>query len=250
MDFIGITGVILGILGIVFAFIFYFKGKKKKKLVYTSESTVLVSEKLSNYEDLKILYNNKEIKSLCSTTIKIKNMGNDIIEPHDLIPSMPITINTSDKFLFQDVSKYEFTSSNSKNRILLNKMNDSQISVNFDFINPKDEITITLLHTGDISIDGDLKQGEVKNYTKMKYETTKDTENSEHFTNINSLSSLFDKTISMFGIMLFVLIVTFIIMKFFLIGGNSDENMETILSILIISSFPLLISLMLMIKKK
>ncbi len=172
-------GVIIGIVGILFGFLgslfFYLKGKKNKKLVYNTETTVLISESLSNYENLKILYNNEDIKTLNSTNIKIKNIGNDIIETSDFVPAEPIIIKTSDHFLLQDVSKYNINSSNAKNRVHLTHIDESHIQVSFDFLNPKDEIQITVLHTGQISMTGDLKQGSVKNYSSKKYE--KETDN-------------------------------------------------------------------------
>ena len=64
---------ILSILGIfltfffgILSYVFYRKGIKKKKLLITSNSTILISEYLSNYNGLKILYNNKEITILTS----------------------------------------------------------------------------------------------------------------------------------------------------------------------------------------
>ena len=172
MDLGGIIGTFLGVLGIVFAFVFYFKGKRKKKLIYNTESTVLISENLSSYENLRISYNDKEITTLNSTTIKIKNIGNDIIEPNDFVPSTPIIIKVNGSFLLQDPTKYKIQRKNYKNIVSLEKKKENEIKVNFDFLKPKDEIQITVLHTGEVSISGDLKQGTVKNYSSKKYETT------------------------------------------------------------------------------
>lgn len=166
---IGISGTILGLFGIIISIYSYRKSKKTKRLAVNSESNILISETLSQYESLKVSYNDENIKSLTSTIVRIKNIGSDIIEPSDIVPSSPIIIKTTQKFLFNDISQYKIVSSNSKNIIKLIKINDSSLQVSFDFLNPKNEIYITILHTGDISVDGDLKTGSIKNYTAKKY---------------------------------------------------------------------------------
>ncbi len=205
---IGIVGILLGFLGSLF---FYLKGKKNKRLVYNTETTVLISESLSNYENLKILYNNEDIKTLNSTNIKIKNIGNDIIETSDFVPAEPIIIKTSDHFLLQDVSKYNINSSNSKNRVNLTYIDESHIQVSFDFLSPKDEIQITVLHTGQISMTGDLKQGSVKNYSSKKYEK----ENDNFEKDFDVFYSVFGpkRIFSMLTILVLALLVTIVCLK-------------------------------------
>ncbi len=165
-----IISVLFGACGILLSVFFYFKGKKNKRLVYNLDTTILISENLNNYENLKILYNNESINSLSSTNIKIRNIGNDIIEPENFIPSTPIIIETSNEFLLQDVSKYKINCSHPKNRASLEAIDKSHLKVHFDFLNPKDEIQIIVLHTGEISITGELKQGHVKQYSNKKYD--------------------------------------------------------------------------------
>lgn len=211
-------GTIIGIVGIIFglatSFFFYQKGKKKKKLVYNLETTILISESLKKYENLRILYNYDDIKSLNSTNIKIRNVGNDIIEPDDFMPATPIIIKTSGNFLLEDVTKYEISCTNSKNRINLEKVDESHLKVVFDFLNPKDEIQITILHTGNISITGELKQGEVKNYSNKKYEknetlSNQNYEDNNHYNHYDS-RYLFYKIIPMMFI-LFTMFTTILL---------------------------------------
>lgn len=167
---IGIIGAIVGLFGIVLSIYFYFKSKKTKKLIINSESTVLISENLSKYENLKISYNDENINSLTSTVIKIKNIGTDYIVPEDLAPSSPITIITTKKFLLNDVSQYDISKSNPKSIIGLSKIDDSTIKVVFDFLSSKDYIIIKLLHTGEISVDWALKNNPNKKYKQKNFE--------------------------------------------------------------------------------
>ena len=126
------------------------------------KTTILVSEDLSNYNGLQISYNNEEVKTLTSTYITIRNIGNDIIENADIIPSDPIIISTTSKFLSINSEEYKIVSSNKKVTTSLQKIDDSNLQLSFDFLNPKNELSITLLHNGDLIVNGDLKIGNIE----------------------------------------------------------------------------------------
>lgn len=167
---IGVSGTLFGLFGIIISIYSIVKNKKTKNLAANTESTVLISETLSKYENLKISYNNENIESLISSIVRIKNIGSDIVEPTDIAPSSPIIIRTTQKFLFNDASQFEINVSNNKNTAKLSRISETELKLNFDFLNPKDEISVTLLHTGDISVYGDLKTNPIKIYTQKNYE--------------------------------------------------------------------------------
>lgn len=166
MTTVEIIGLSISIIGLLISTISLFIGRKKRKLVFDSNSTVLISDDLSKLADLNIKYNDTEIDSLVSTTVRIANEGNCIIEPGDIAPSSPVTIETTGSFLFQDASKYKVCCSNSKSSVSLEKISNKKIKLNFDYISPKDEIFVTVLHTGDVFMNGHLKQGKINNLTK------------------------------------------------------------------------------------
>lgn len=148
--------------GFLFGYIFYKKAIKKKKMYIYVDSNILVSEDLSNYNGLKILYNNEEIDTLTSSTIIITNIGNDLIELNDIVSSAPITISTSNKFLSNNIERYTVETSNKKANASLLKINDSTLQLIFEFLRPKDKIHVTLLHSGTINIEGELKIGTIE----------------------------------------------------------------------------------------
>lgn len=159
----GIVGLLSTIFfGFLFSYIFYKKSIKKKKLNVYVNSNILISEDLSNYNGLKILYNNEEITTLTSSTIIITNIGNDLIEKNDIISSDPITILASNKFLSNNIDEYTVKVSNKKVTASLQKINDSTLQLVFDFLRPKDKIQVTLLHSGIINIEGELKIGNIE----------------------------------------------------------------------------------------
>ena len=217
---IAILGTVFGLFGIIISIYAYRKSKKTKKLTVNSESTILISEKLSQYENLKISYNSEDISSLTSTIVKIKNIGTDIVEPSDLIPSSPIIVNTTQKFLLNDSSQYEIYTSNNKNKVSLVKINESSLQLMFEFLNPKDEITISLLHTGSITVSGDLKTNPIKNYTSKKYENNGIKYNNDDDSYIPSSNILFRLLTSIITLAMMILVYYYI-----LSGNLSPENM-------------------------
>ena len=100
---------IVGILGSLFiTFIFYLIGNKTKKLIYTINSQPLITNKLSEIQGLNITYEDQLIDSLTSTTINIKSIGKDNINPDDFAKADPLCIITDGIFLFQnDIREFD-----------------------------------------------------------------------------------------------------------------------------------------------
>ena len=125
-----------------------------------------------------------------SSSIIIANTGNDLIEIDDIIPSAPITFSTSNKFLTNNIDEYVVTSSNKKISASLKKINDSTLQLVFDFLRPKDNIKVTLLHDGIIDIEGELKIGMIKKYI--------DYDQNYRLTKRNFLEKIYETEIHMF----------------------------------------------------
>lgn len=191
---LNIFSILIGLIGIVLSIYTFIKSKKIKKLAVDSDSTILISESLNTYENLKISYNNEDIKSLTSSIIKIKNIGTDIVISSDIAPSTPIVIKTTEKFLLNDISQYEINVSNNKSTVKLSKLNENSLQVLFDFLNPKDEISITILHTGDIYVEGDLMTTTITNHTrKNKFIDTDTLGYNEIYDKINETQKVISK---------------------------------------------------------
>lgn len=218
---LSISGIILTIFFGILSYVFYRKGIKKKKMLITSNSTILVSEDLSNYNGLQISYNNEEIKTLISTSIIIRNIGNDVIESTDITPSDPIIITTTNKFMSINGEEYKVISSNKKISTSLKKIDDSKLQLSFDFLNPKNELSITLLHSGSILVNGDLKNGNVDkvsnndNYVSNFKNTYSTHNDNDEF----SYSKFTDRMLD-----LLFIIVIFIIMFYEMFFGDNFGN--------------------------
>jgi hypothetical protein len=161
---------IIGLIGgFIISFIFYKIGIKNKKIIYTINSQVLITNNLSKINGLNITYQNQPITDLTTTTIIIKSVGKDIINVSDFGKATPFGIKTTGKFFLQnDINSIIIKNSNLDNLIEPIFKDDSTILLNFDYLSQGDEITFILLHTKTIDICGKLKAGVLLNNNIFK----------------------------------------------------------------------------------
>lgn len=232
---LSISGIFLTIFFGILSYILYRKGIKKKKLFFDVKSINLISENLSNYNGLnglEISYNNEKIETLTSSIVTIINSGNDIIEVSDITPSEPILITASNKFLLNNSSEYAIFTTNNKATVSLKKINDAKLQLMFDFLRPKDIIKVTLLHTGNVIIKGDLKCGTIDNNLSEESLSSKDEDEKD------TEALLVPEIKELITVVIFL--ATLLLMVFFILDQSS--HYETIIPIV-------LLELLLMVRK-
>lgn len=161
-----ITGIIGGaIISFIISYFFYFKGLTRKRLTYDIKTFSIVSNKVNQIKGLEVKYNSTEIENLYASTITIKNIGNSVVKEQDLVPLCPISLSTSGQFLkakmecveskpSNKITKYDFSFQENNNIY-------NYIKFNFDYIPKKAIITYSVFHTGNITFNGDLIDGEI-----------------------------------------------------------------------------------------
>jgi|LakMenE18May11ns_1017448.scaffolds.fasta_scaffold9412545_2 uncharacterized alkaline shock family protein YloU len=82
---LGITGVILGALGLAAAYVFYRKSIRAKEPMYAMRSENLIRDNISTMTGLKILYNNINIDNLTRTNVAFWNRGAETIDSRDRV---------------------------------------------------------------------------------------------------------------------------------------------------------------------
>lgn len=147
----------------LFSFIFYQLSKRGKKIIYSTESHQLITNNISNIENLHITYADKPIKNLTSTTIKLKITGKENIEYDDFAQSDPLCLKTDGEFLLQNDNIQSIITQNSQpsNSLELYSDDNSTISLYFDYFKYNSLITLTLFHTGNLTVCGELKKGKI-----------------------------------------------------------------------------------------
>lgn len=151
-----LTNLFWCIIGIAGGAIVTIINNKRKRLTRKMFTVNLISGKVSSINGLEIKYNSQSIKNLYSSTIQIKNTGNTTINNVDIPKKRPLSIYTDGIFII-DKLNIQLPNPNNDNDIhVIFDKNEKGISssavIDFEFIFPRQVITITLLHTGTISL--------------------------------------------------------------------------------------------------
>lgn len=163
-----IIGIIGGaIFSLLISLLFYFVGLKRKRLTYDIKTFCIISDKINQINGLEVKYNSNTIDNLYSSTITIKNIGNSIIERQDFAPTCPLSVLTNGEFLVDQSNGVNLFPLNKANNVypLFEVVEDNgkcdRFVIAFDYISKKDKLTCSIFHTGNISLDGILKDGKI-----------------------------------------------------------------------------------------
>ena len=161
-----LTSLFWCIIGIAGGAIITIFNNKRKRLTRKMFTVNLISEKVSSINGLEIKYNSQSITNLYSSTIQIKNTGNATINNIDIPKNRPLSIYTDGIFII-DKLNMQLPKPDNENDIHITfdkdkKGTSSSAIIDFEFISPRQVITITLLHTGNISLSKwKIKDGKV-----------------------------------------------------------------------------------------
>lgn len=160
--FWGIAGIVCGF--IVAAFFFYV-GKARKSLVYQISTSALITDEINSTPGIKISVGNEPATNVTSTAITFINGGNQTISSSDFASLSPLQIITSKHFF--NAENIDVSYIKTQNKALNPKIHvieKNRIIVEFEYLKPKQEFEITVLHDGELSVGGDLKAGILQSY--------------------------------------------------------------------------------------
>lgn len=162
--------IIGSVCGVIVCLLFYFLGKIHKILVYNINTTTIISDNTSSIEGLSIKYNQNEISDFYTSIITIKNKGNSVIEPNDLLS--PLSFITNGEFFMNSIKLH--TENDINNIHVIFSQKESNINqkaiIEFDYLPVNKTISFTIFHTGRISLSGTFKNGTFKRGTIKKAE--------------------------------------------------------------------------------
>ena len=160
--FWGVSGIIGGF--IVAAFFFYV-GKAKKSLTYQISTSDLITDEINSTPGIKISVGDEPAANVISSTITFSNDGNQTINSSDFASLSPLQIITSEHFFNAENIDISYIKTRNKS---LNPQIDvyekNRIIIGFEYLKPKQEFEITVLHDGKLSVGGDLTSGTIQNY--------------------------------------------------------------------------------------
>lgn len=155
--------------GFCISFMFFFLGKKKKKLQYNIASVPLITDAMPDIPGITITMNGQPINDLVSTEITFHNTGNQNIESADFAQAAPLTIVTDGKFFDPEGSLAVISRGGQASSFSITRQSQQAILLNFDYVKPKQVFSISVLHSGSISVCGTLKAGKItKSITNTK----------------------------------------------------------------------------------
>lgn len=155
--FWGIIGLIGGA---IVSSIFFRAGKKKKLLHYKIVSTPLVEKNIANTLGLKITIDDTSVQTLTSTTISFFNAGTEKIEGTDFADLEPLGIRISGTILHLQ-GEPDVKSPKNMN-LHFQRIDNTSANILFNFWRPHEVLILTVLHDGQLSVFGDIKDGEIQ----------------------------------------------------------------------------------------
>ena len=140
----------LFLLGIVVSTVFYLLGRSKPKLVWgvSSHSPVLM-DNLGTQKLFKITYQDRILERLSVTSVYIINRGRQSIRKTDVAEPIKFHFN-------KGIEIIDFINLQSNNKTILLKHGSicttdedkGVLQVDFDYLNPREGASFTILHTG------------------------------------------------------------------------------------------------------
>jgi hypothetical protein len=139
---------------------FYYKSKKEKTPTYFITSKRLIKDFLSEYQSLKVIYNDNPISNLTVSNITFWNDGKEVIDGTDITKAEPLIIKIREGNAFLDAKViYRSTPANQFDVEYLHKQ--GIVLMKFDYLGFEDGAVIQILHdassSNDIEICGTIK---------------------------------------------------------------------------------------------
>ena len=166
------SSILWGIIGLVGGFLvsllFFTLSKKQRKISYSISTTPIIVKKITKISELVITYKEQYIDNLSTSYLKVKNIGNDTLEPNDFAELNKLSITTDGVFLINSIDELEIIKSNKFMKMNPSLIFPNKIELSFDYFDPKNEISFSVFHTGDIKVCGSIKNGKIINDTQIE----------------------------------------------------------------------------------
>lgn len=154
-DYLVLVPIIIGLAGITYAYRNQkriTKKEKTRKIRCSGVSYNVISKDHNSFPKLKVHYDNSELSSFSSTRITIKNIGTEILRINDIATKSPLTIKT--KSGENELLSYKIVEPTKEiNNVVIKKQSETEMRIEFEYIEPNDEIHIEILHTGEKTTD-------------------------------------------------------------------------------------------------
>jgi hypothetical protein len=165
--FLAVAGLVLAIVSLVAAFIFYKKSLKTKEPIYIVSKISLIQNNISQMNGLEISYKDRKIENLSASKIVFWNKGTETIDNQDIIKQDPLRIECSEN---NHILEATVIGSNKLANQLSLEVRDSGKAayLTFEYLDKNNGGIFQIIHTGissnDIFFKGELKGAVIQVY--------------------------------------------------------------------------------------
>lgn len=191
---VGLIGAIVGVWGVYYGY----KGRRIQILEYQISSSRIITNRTNNIPGLKIVIGDEFASDLISSQIVFFNRGNMPIKQNDFATLAHLQITASGHFFnLESISKDTIESNNLHLNPSLEFPDNRTISIQFEYLKPKQFFSISVLHDGEIEVSGDLTTGKLRKQDNSSGKLTSEV------SNINNLYNwLFTILVSLVAVVL------------------------------------------------
>ncbi len=144
--FVQLSSIVIGILGVILAIIFYLKTKEKKEFSYFSSSISFITKEESKYKKLSVTYDGQKIDNFCVTKFYIWNSGNKTINASDMADYRELTLTTSGEGRILDADI--IACSDDTNKFSVQVIDKQTLKIPFNYVDINEGIIVQIQHTG------------------------------------------------------------------------------------------------------
>ncbi len=137
----------VSLIGLALAIYFYFKNRRFKQLVYTSKSANFVENYENKIPNLRVLFNNQQIRSLTLTKIALWNKGSETIHGHDVADTDHLHLKVPEGSQILDVTVLQISREAIRFRTSCVHGNSRVHEITFEFLDKHDGAVILVTHT-------------------------------------------------------------------------------------------------------
>ena len=222
-----IEAYVLFVISILFAYYFYRKGKVKKQIKYNHRRTysLILFDDNDKPDNLKILWNNKQLSNVFKTEIYFKNTGTTALKSDDF--HRPITITLGEQV---GVLQTKVFSSSEYTNLDWNSRNE-KLSINVGTIERKEYLKVEILYSNPSVSPLNIELAIING--KSGKLTLKDT-NSTHISNRSSYIPFQQALESIYKLMISALAMCGVLAMLILRFGT-DIRMSILFSIMIVA---------------
>lgn len=143
---------IVTIISMILAILFYLKSRKTRKVEARIRSINLFKNNSEKIDKLSVFYDEKVVSNLTLTKIAFWNDGNDTINGSDIASTDPIKIVVQGEFIILE-SKIIYVKNESNLIRFADPINNSEVTLEFEYLDALEGVVIQILHTGNRSSD-------------------------------------------------------------------------------------------------